>query len=139
MKNVFHKIVAIFFAQILLFSTTSFSINKHFCSDSIYSVSVLGEAEDCGMEMKSCENEESGLCSFSNESCCHDVNTVVEGKTIVKTNELQIDVNTFFLTAFAITYQNLHQSNTKTSKRYNNYISPLINKDINVLYEVFLI
>ena len=139
LKKIVHKVLAVFLAQILLFSTTSFSINTHICDNHIYAVSIFSEAEDCGMKMDDCENKNSNDCSISNEDCCLTVNTVIERNITVKTNEIKMGISPVFLLAYIVTAQNLFQSNNNTSKEYIHYIPPQINEDYTVLYEVFLI
>jgi len=139
MKILFHKIASIFLTMILLFSTTVYSVNQHVCCDSIYSVSLIGHAEDCGMEIENCEKNNKDISTISKEKCCSDVNIVVEKEVFNKINQITINTNIVFLTTYIITSQNLYESFSNQVKDCTNYYPPLINKDITILYEVFLI
>lgn len=45
------KISSFLLVLIVLFSTFSFTIEKHYCGDFLVDVSFTGKADGCGMEM----------------------------------------------------------------------------------------
>ena len=51
MKQVFHKTLAISMSFVVLFSTMSFTINMHYCGDTLVETALFQKAKGCGMEM----------------------------------------------------------------------------------------
>ena len=45
-----HKIFSVTLALLVLMSTLSFTVEKHFCGDVLVDVSVFTETQKCGME-----------------------------------------------------------------------------------------
>ena len=102
MKQFFVKISSFLFALLVLFSTFSFTVEKHYCGDFLMDVSFTGNAKDCGMDMEA-------KALKKKKSCCKDEMHKVEGQDELQLTSL--DKITFekqqFLTAFFYSYQNL--------------------------------
>ncbi|WP_431167901.1 HYC_CC_PP family protein [Tenacibaculum halocynthiae] len=47
MKSLLYKISSLLLALLLVFSTTSFTVEKHFCGVFLIDVSFLGNADSC--------------------------------------------------------------------------------------------
>lgn len=140
MKTISHKITAVFLSLLVLFTTTTYGMNTHICGDSVYSISLFGVADDCEMDLDNCQIANEDFSTLLEESCCNDINIVVENQTFYPANDIQFDENqTLLITPFLIHLKNLYQSFNDTEKRDVNYYSPRINIDIYILYEVFLI
>ena len=45
-----HKIFSLSMALLVLMSTVSVTIEKHFCGDHLVDVAIFSDAEKCGME-----------------------------------------------------------------------------------------
>lgn len=139
MKKVIYKIAAIFLIPVLLFSTTSFSINKHICGGEVFSISFIGKVKDCGMKMDYSSCEKFNQSTFFQPSCCVtiiellNVVTVKDYESIVLTNK-QINV----LSAFFSSYLELFK-NDGFSKEFKTYKAPFTVRDMTVLYKVFRI
>ena len=87
MKRFLQKIASLAMAVIVLFSTMSFTVEKHYCGDYLVDVSILGNLERC--EMKSAQ-----AAVVNKKDCCSDEILHIEGQ-----DELQKEnFNTF--TAF---------------------------------------
>ncbi|WCC42067.1 hypothetical protein PJJ26_11540 [Tenacibaculum finnmarkense] len=48
MNQLFTKIATIILALLVLISTFSFTVEKHYCGDFLVDISYLGEADNCG-------------------------------------------------------------------------------------------
>ena len=138
MKDFFRNITALSLAGLVLLSTMSFTINKHFCGDYLVSTSVVVKATTCGMEKQMPSTKKD--CSISKKNCCKEVSQLIEGQ-----DDLQLDFSDIsfqqqvFITSFVFTYINLLKgldTNRAPSKYYS---PPLVVKDIQLLDEVFLI
>jgi len=137
MKSMLHKILSIAMAFVVLFSTMSFTVNKHYCGDTLVDTSLFREAKSCGMEMQSSSSKD---CSVLKKNCCSNEQIVVEGQ-----DDLKLDFSNFnfeqktFITSFVYAYVNLFDSVAKENIHFKDYSPPLIVKDIHVLDEVYLI
>ena len=137
MKQVSHKIMSIVMAFVVLFSTMSFTINMHYCGDTLVETALFNKAKGCGMEM---DKPSAEGCSITKKNCCNDEQLVAEGQ-----NELQQSVNkiTFeqqvFIASFVYTYINLFESLDKNVSSYEEYKPPLIVKQIFKIDETYLI
>ena len=72
MKKSFSKIASFLLALLVLFSTFSFTVEKHFCGEFLMDVSFIGHADDCGMDMEN--------VSAKKKNCCKDEVHHIEGQ-----------------------------------------------------------
>jgi hypothetical protein len=133
MKKRFSKIASFLLALLVLFSTFSFTVEKHFCGEFLMDVSFIGHAEDCGMDMEK--------VSAKKKNCCKDEVHHIEGQ-----DELQqssVDEFNFskqqFLVSFYISYNDLFLENKSKKTYYRDSSPPDIPFDYQVLYQSFLI
>ncbi|MGB3607104.1 MAG: hypothetical protein WBA19_08110 [Psychroserpens sp.] len=123
-------------ALLLLMSTVSFTIEKHFCGDILIAVAVLGEVEKCAME--AFENEQEQI---TNRSCCKDILDVVEGQNQLTVNtfeDLEIDQQ-LFLYAYFKAENLLFEALPKERIPHAFYTPPNLIVDLQKLDQVFLI
>ena len=134
MKQFLTKITSFSLAFLVLFSTFSFTVEKHYCGDFLVDVSFTGDAENCGMdlELKS---------SKKKENCCKDEIQKIEGQDELQNNKVENITfeNQQFLTAFVVSYNDLFVENTSRNNFYKDFSPPDILKDYLVLYQTFLI
>jgi hypothetical protein len=125
-------------ALVVLFSTMSFTITKHYCGDTLIDTSIFDKASTCGMETQNISA--SADCSVLKIDCCSNEQTIVDGQ-----NELQVQVATIsfekqiFITSFIYTYINLFESLNNTVSSYEEYEPPLVIKQIYKFDETYLI
>lgn len=137
MKQIFHKIMSLSMAVVVLFSTMSFIIDMHYCGDSLMNIAVFHKAETCGMEM---EKPATKSCSIADKNCCDDEQTVVSGQ-----DELQVAFNkiTFekqlFFTSFVYSYLSLFESVDKNETSFEDYKPPLVVREIYKIDETYII
>lgn len=125
-------------ALVVLFSTLSFTINMHYCGNSLVDSAIFKQAKTCGMEMqKSMSNSE---CSITKKDCCNDEQITFEGQ-----DELNISLDKLNLTqqlfigSFVYSYINLFGDLEENIIPFNDYPPPLIVKSIYKIHEVYLI
>lgn len=133
-KTFLYKSFSTLLALLVLFSTVSFTIEKHFCGDVLVDVSVFAEVNSCGMEM---ENEKKVM----KKSCCKDEVDLVEGQDELKFSSFEdIDfAQQQFIASFTYSYINLFESLEKQIILFKDYSPPNLVYDIQVLDQVFLI
>ncbi len=140
MKEILHRIGSVFLALLLLFSTLSFSVGMHYCGDHLVDFSLFKKAEDCGM-MPVAETP-SGDCTLARAGmdCCTDVQVLVEGQDDFKVSFDQLSPGQqLFITAFTYTYLGLFEEVDNKSPREWEYAPPPLIRDVQVLYQTFLI
>lgn len=123
-------------AVLLLLSTVSFTVEKHFCGDVLIDVAVFSEVEKCAMEAFEIEQEQ-----ITKVPCCKDTLDVVEGQNqlaVKAFDDLELDQQQF-LTAYMITFNSLFQTLKKQRAPHQHYMPPNLVTDIQVLDQVFTI
>jgi len=136
-KQFFQKISSIVMTLLVLFSTVSFTVDKHYCGDMLMDMAVLHKAEACAMEKAF-----SKTCSVNIEksSCCSDKQIVIDGQ-----DDLKITWDTItledqqFLVAYTLSYVALYTDDTSQPLPTDDYAPPLIVRDILVLHDTYLI
>ena len=137
MKQVFHKIMSLLMAFVVLFSTLSFTVNMHYCGDTLVETAIFHKAKGCGMEM---EKPSTDGCSIMKKNCCDDKQLVIDGQDEL---QLSFDKLTFeqqqFIASLVYTYINLFEGFDENKIPHRTYEPPLVVKDIQKLDEVYLI
>ena len=124
-------------AFVVLLSTLSFTISKHYCGDTLVDTSLFSKAKSCGMEMQNSSNKD---CSIIKKNCCSEEQQLIEGQDNLKLDFTKFDLQQkIFVSTFVYTYINLFEGITKESIHFKDYSPPLIVKDIHTLDEVYLI
>ncbi len=96
---------------------------------------ILGSVEGCEMPMS---EEQAPL--LTKVPCCNDIVELVEGtNSELKTAPEFTSADLQFVTVFLISYDNLFEEFPKELHKFRNHSPPLLVKDIQVLYETFLI
>nr|WP_317130365.1 hypothetical protein [Pontimicrobium aquaticum] len=132
-----HKILSIAMAFVVLLSTMSFTISKHYCGDTLVDTSLFREVKSCGMEM---QNSSSKDCSVIKKNCCSEEQELVKGQDDLKLDFTKLDLQQkIFVSTFVFSYINLFESVAKETIQFKDYSPPLIVKDIYILDEVYLI
>lgn len=131
-NQLLHKIFSISLSLLVLFSTVSFTVEKHYCGDTLVDVSIFTEAEKCGMEAQD---------MLQKKSCCKDEVDVVQGQDELKApsfEDLNIEQQQL-LVAFTQSYSSLFEIFPKEVIPPTDYSPPNLVYDIQVLDQVFLI
>ena len=69
-----HKLTALSLSLLVMLSTFSFTIEKHFCGDTLIDIAVFTQAEKCSNEAMEIE-----IASISKKSCCKDEVNLIKG------------------------------------------------------------
>ena len=124
-------------AFVVLFSTMSFTVNMHYCGDTLVETAIFQKAKGCGMEMEKPSTEG---CSITKKNCCNDEQLAIEGQ-----DELQIhfDKVSFeqqvFIASFVYTYSNLFEEYNEDINSFREYKPPLVVRQLYKLDETYLI
>ncbi|WP_298903060.1 hypothetical protein [uncultured Psychroserpens sp.] len=137
MKHISHKIMSFIMAFVVLFSTMSFTVNMHYCGDTLVETAIFQKAKGCGMEMDKPSTEG---CSITKKNCCDDEQLAFEGQDEL---QLQVDKIAFeqqvFIASFVYTYINLFEGLDNNVSSYEEYKPPLVVRQIFKIDETYLI
>lgn len=139
MLEISRKISAIFLTVIMLFSTLSFTIQKHICMGEITDVSFFKEADNCGMMVENCENNDLINSNIQKENCCDNSQELILGndkeQQIVKSLELN---EAKFVVAFFLSFDSLHKTSEKITY-FKDASPPFVVRQLFKLDETYLI
>lgn len=117
-------------AFLVMFSTMSFTVDKHFCGSYLVDQAVFSKAKTCGMQMT----------SEAEDHCCSNEKVHVEGQDELKISFDSLDLDQqVFITAFTYYYFDLFESLPKQIIPFKDYSPPLLVTDIQLEDQVFLI
>ncbi|ARV10308.1 hypothetical protein BTO05_11900 [Winogradskyella sp. PC-19] len=128
-----HKIFATTLSVLVLLSTFSFTVEKHYCGDTLIDTAVFSEVKGCGMDMEA--------VSKKKKPCCKDEVDVIEGQDELNRasfDDLEFSTHLFIAT-YAYSCVSLFESLPKQIIPNKDYSPPNIVYDIQLLEEVFLI
>jgi hypothetical protein len=134
-KQLLHKTFSVCLAVVVLFSTFSFTVEKHYCGNTLVDVSVFSEAQKCGMEMT--DYDDASLM----KNCCKDEIEFVQGQDELKPssfNDLHFDKQ-LFVASFVYSYINLFEGLPRQIIPNKDYSPPKLVRDIQLVDQVFLI
>ena len=135
MKKTILNIASICLAVLVLISTLSVTVEKHYCMGQLADYSILTSVEGCEMPMP---NDKEG--TVTKVPCCNDVVELVEGtNTELKiAKEFSFD-EVQFAAVFFTSFVNLFEGLPENVIPHKNHSPPLLTKDIQLLYETYLI
>jgi len=138
MKDRISKIVALFLAFVVLLSTTSFTVDMHYCGDFLVDTGVFSKAETCGMEEES--DASKNTLEFK-KSCCSNEQLIVDGQEELRVNSVDfiVEKQQLFVIAFVVAYSNLFESYVKKQFPNKDYSPPNLIENTRVLHQVFII
>ena len=137
MKERLSKIVAIFLAFVVLVSTTSFTVDMHYCGDFLVDTGVFSKAEKCGME----EETSSGTTSEFKKTCCSNQKIVIDGQEELRvhTVDISIDKQQLIAIAFVASYINHFEGYNQHYFSNKYYAPPKLIENTRILNQVFRI
>lgn len=124
-------------ALLVLVSTFSFIIDKHFCGDLLVDSAVFSKAKDCGMSHNMDLMMHSEMLS---DSCCSNSQLAIDGQ-----DELKISFDTLnfnqqvFVAAVTFSFIIPFEGTEELVIPFKNYSPPILVADIHLLDQVFLI
>ena len=131
-----HKAFSVTLSFLVLFSTLSLTIEKHFCGDVLVDVAVFTQTEKCADDLL--EMDETRIVK---KTCCKDETHVIEGLNQLTTNSFEDlnDLQKQVLAAYTYSYINAIEGLPSLVIPNKDYSPPIRIKDIQLLDETFLI
>lgn len=136
------KTIAIFLSVLLLSSTMGIAYGQHFCGGHLMKAMLtFSEAAlDCGMEKipATCEKETSKT-KLHEKSCCDTELHQVDTDEHYSGSHFGFEPHKNFALSFVSIFVLNHFETASASTEITRYFPPPIDKDVQVLYQVFLI
>ncbi|MGY0393369.1 HYC_CC_PP family protein [Bizionia sp. KMM 8389] len=129
-KTIFHNVFSVSMALLVLFSTVSFTVEKHFCGDILIDASIFDSVEKCA----------SGEVELIDD-CCKDTLDVILGQdelSVKSFKELDLDQQVFIV-CFADAYLSLFEGTPNLVVPHKNYSPPNLTTELRLLHQVFII
>ena len=137
-KN-FYPTVSTAMAFLVLFSTMSFTVEKHFCGKSLVDHAVFSSARMCKSEMDSC-GVKKGQMAMGKNSCCSTKKETIDGQDELNSPFFPLDLTqTSFWAPITLFLKELLRELPLKAVPYQHYEPPQLVADIQVLAQVFLI
>ncbi|WP_298953253.1 hypothetical protein [uncultured Nonlabens sp.] len=140
MKQFAHKILAIFMTCVVLFTTLSFTVDMHYCGETLVDFSFTKKAKSCGMEKAMALMADCKLPKITKKSCCTDHEVIKQGQEDLRLSLDKIAFNhPFFIAPFTYSYIIVSDSTTLLEVPLIPYSPPIPKRDVQVLHQSFLI
>ena len=138
MKIFFRNITSLLLAGLVLVSTLSFTVEKHYCGRFLVDVAVFSKAKDCGMKMSNHTTNQN--IEIKKSSCCKDELVLLQGQDELTTSFNQINISQQDFIIFpSYNYQYVVFEQKERHILSEEYAPPERVKDILILHETFLI
>lgn len=144
-KKTLYKFLATGLAAIILITSIGISIDVHFCQGKLKSFALIGKAKTCHQKTSSiqCHNskrifQKNNSKSICKKNCCKNSSFSFQNnleKTITIESNI-LNHNVFCALVFVFFLENKFVS---FSNNFKNYIPPLLNRNIFVLIQSFLL
>ena len=140
MKIIFTKILSFFLAAFILLSTSSFTVNMHFCCDKLVDMAFFSEAQACKDKVQKKNNPTKRCTTLQEKDCCDNQTILKEASDTFKKSNTVLKIDTLvFLNTFIYSYINLFEGLDKNTVPFEAYRPPLLSKEIHILHETYLI
>ncbi|MHB1105335.1 MAG: HYC_CC_PP family protein [Lutibacter sp.] len=139
MKIIISNIGVFLLTAMVVFSSVSFTVAKHLCGGQVYSESIFGKPEKCGMNDDDCELEANNPL-YSEKSCCEDEIKFINGSIFEKESSVKLNnKQQQDLSILNSTYTVVFTQKENKSTHFINYFPPPNTHNFNILYQVFRI
>lgn len=141
----YHRFIALTLILLVLMTSMSFTIDRHYCEGELQSVSFIGKAAPCQKANSTkavyCPVHKKMMIMDEGKSCCENKTTFVKADNDLVDVDFTIPTMQHFQ-KFAIAYVLAFYTNISAETQPTllfSYQSPVISRDIYVLSETFLL
>lgn len=141
MKRVSLHTFSFVMAILVLFSTVSFTVEKHFCGKSLVGHSVFSSVEKCDSERHSCGVEGMmGHMGMEKDSCCSDQTEQILGQDELNFSSVSFEIIPLaFIIPMSFMLVDLLPESSPEVISYPHYEPPQLVYDLQIMCQVFLI
>lgn len=149
-KSIKYRIVAFLLAILVLVTSVGFSVDMHFCQDDFKSFSLIGKAKNChdvAIKKSTCKHhkatvqQEKPCEKLDKKDCCENRTLTLDADQDQQLQNVDFTLSKQveqFVTAFIYAFYK-DKFTEEADIFFANYRPPLIQKDIPVLIQSFLI
>ncbi len=134
------RILAIFFALLLMASHSGVVLASHYCMGEIADIQIGFDlsADPCemGEVLQACEMDAN---SIKKVNCCSDDYVQIQLTESYQTSTVEIQIHLPFFIAFTYSYFNIYSVEGNQNADFSEYSPPILNQNIPVLFQSFLI
>lgn len=140
MKTTLQSLSSFVLAILVLFSTMSFTVEKHFCGKSLVGHAVFSSVEKCKSEMSSCGIGGEGHEAMKKGSCCSDKTESIIGQDELNFYSFNFNfMPAVFILPISFLLVNLLPEVSPEIISYPPYEPPQLVYDLQILCQVFTI
>jgi hypothetical protein len=133
------NILAGLLALFVLTTSISHSLSFHICGGEIQSLAVFGRAQSCQDQDNACERtEKPNHTSFNHKGCCEDTTVLIDSDKYKATEKITLQSSQFICLPEVSLVVEVGSSESQLSD-FSLYKPPLIERDITILVQTFLI
>ncbi|NRD20938.1 hypothetical protein HNV08_12850 [Winogradskyella eckloniae] len=134
--SIAHKTFSVTLSFLVLVSSLSLTIEKHFCGETLVDVAIFSDIEKCADDVVKTD-----ATSVVKKTCCKDEIDVIAGLSEITINSFEdLDsIHQQILFAYSYSYISLFEGLPKLIIPHEAYTPPKLIKDIQVLDETYLI
>ncbi len=137
-KQVLHKVFSLGLALIVLCSTLSFTVEKHYCGPFLVDIAVFKHAKKCDMDTSVTDVGKD--MEGQTMSCCHDDVELLKTQDELNTNAYDtLSFDVFFVIAYGTTFLTTPSALTAHHSSFYEHPPPLVIKQRFKRYETYLI
>jgi len=137
MFKIFRQIASLSLALIVMMSTLSFTISKHYCSNILVDTAIVQPAKTCGMHDKDHDKKER---HDKKDDCCDENLKLIEGQDELKVSNLDFNLEIpVQIAVFTLIYIFPEIYTFKAKPAFSIYQPPEYACDFQILHQVFLI
>lgn len=141
----FRTILTGILAALVLLSSISHSVSFHLCGGEVQSMTIFGHAQACKEHIRGCDHDadpsDYDYVSVGHKGCCEEASVTIDSEKYSTKVSQTVTVKslTDALPLIVVSEQNLNFSFAAERGHFFNYRPPLIERDITVLVQTFLI
>ena len=137
MKNKIHRLLAICMAFMVMMSTMSFTVAKHYCMDFLMDTAIFSPLDSCSMDIQKSDCE----TQVTKSSCCKDKVVTIDGQNDL--TKMSFEDFSFqqqvFIASFTYAYLVLFNEDDIDNPHFTAYTPPELVRNIHILHETYLI
>ena len=125
-------------AVLVMCSTMSFSVQSHYCGNILVDKAIMKPAKKCAMHKASLQSKHTH--QEQKDDCCDDEVNLIEGQDQLKVQSYEFELpNPYFVEAFIYTFIFNTSFEALEKVDYSENPPPLLLRDFQAHYQVFLI
>jgi hypothetical protein len=139
----FRTILTGILASLVLMSSISHSVSFHLCGGKVQSMAIFGHAQACEEHTRGCDHDAdpSNHASVGHKGCCEEATVIIDSEKYSTKVSQTVTVKplTDALPLIVESVENLNSFVAAARGHFFNYRPPLIERDITILVQTFLI